>query len=116
VINRAIAYRSSRRTFSSLAVALSAFVTIATLLAPAVANAQVIIDMGAFTCDQYLAMSPAMSRDFSAWMSGWFSNQTGRRVVDVLVHQKNIAIVKSWCQSHPQAGVMTALQSAIGPQ
>ena len=85
-------------------------------LLPAVANAQVIIDMGAFTCDQHLAMSPAMSRDFSAWMSGWFSNQTGKRVVDVLVHQKNIAIVKSWCQSNPQAGVMTALQSAIGPQ
>ena len=63
-------------------------------LLPAGSNAQVIIDMGAFTCDQYLAMSPAMSRDFSAWMSGWFSNQTGRRVVDVLVHQKNITIVK----------------------
>jgi hypothetical protein len=56
------------------------------------------------------------SRDFSAWMSGWFSNQTGRRVVDLLVHQKNIEIVKSWCQSHPQASVMMALQSAIGPQ
>ena len=85
-------------------------------LLPAVANAQVIFDMGAVTCDQYLAMSPAMSRDFSAWMSGWFSNQTGRRVVDVLAHQKNIANLKSWCQSHPQASVMEALQSAIGPQ
>ena len=85
-------------------------------LLPAVANAQVIIDMGAFTCDQYLAMSPAMSRDFSAWMSGWFSNQTGRRVVDVLAHQKNVANYKSWCQSHPQASVMEALKSAIGPQ
>ena len=85
-------------------------------LLPAVANAQLIFDMSAVTCDQYLAMSPAMSRDFSAWMSGWFSNQTGRRVVDVLVHQKNIVIVKSWCQSHPQASVMVALQSAIGPQ
>ena len=51
-------------------------------LLPAVANAQVIFDMGAVTCDQYLAMSPAMSRDFSAWMSGWFSNQSGRRVVE----------------------------------
>jgi len=88
----------------------------AVCLLPAVANAQVIIDMGEFTCDQYLAMSPAMSRDFSAWMSGWFSNQAGRRVVDVLVHQKNIAIVKYWCQTHPQASVMSALQSAIGPQ
>ena len=85
-------------------------------LLPVAANAQVTIDMGAFTCAQYLAMSPAMSRDFSAWMSGWFSYQTRRTFVDVLAHQKNIASVKSWCQYHPQASVMTALQSAIGPQ
>ena len=42
------------------------------------ANAQLIIDMGAIRCDQYLAMPPAQSRDFSAWMSGWFSYQTRR--------------------------------------
>ena len=80
------------------------------------ANAQVIVDIGAFTCDQYLEMSPSMSRDLSAWMSGWFSYQTRRTFVDVLTHQKNIASVKSWCQYHPQASVMNALQSAIGPQ
>ena len=82
-------------------------------LLPAVANAQVIFDMGAVTCDQYLAMSPAMSRDFSAWMSGWFSNQTGRRVVDVLAHQKNVANYKSWCQSHPQASVMMPYRARL---
>lgn len=80
------------------------------------ANAQVTIDMGAFTCSQYLAMSPAMSRDFSAWMSGWFSYQTRSTVVDVLAHDKNITKLKSWCQFRPQTSVMTALQSAIGPQ
>ena len=85
-------------------------------LLPVAANAQVTIDMGAFTCAQYLAMPPEMSRDFSAWMSGWFSYQTRKTFVDVLAHQKNIASVKSWCQYHPQASVMTALQSAIGPQ
>jgi HdeA/HdeB family len=89
---------------------------LAICLLPAAANAQVIIDMAALTCDQYLTMSPTMSRDFSAWVSGWFSNQHGRRVVDVLAHQKNIAILKSWCQTHPQVSVMTALQSMIGPQ
>jgi HdeA/HdeB family len=80
------------------------------------ANAQVTIDMAAFTCGQYLAMSPAMSRDFSAWMSGWFSYQTRSTVVDVLAHEKNIAKLKSWCEFRPQTSVMTALQSAIGPQ
>ena len=85
-------------------------------LLPAAANAQITIDMAAFTCGQYLAMSPSMSRDFSAWMSGWFSYQTRQRVVDVLAHEKIIANVKSWCQFRPQASVMSALQSAIGPQ
>jgi HdeA/HdeB family len=88
----------------------------AIFLFPAAANAQVTIDMGAFTCAQYLAMTPSMSRDFSAWMSGWFSYQTRRTAVDVLVHQKNIANVKSWCQYNPQASVMSGLQNSIGPQ
>jgi hypothetical protein len=57
-----------------------------------------------------------MSRDFSAWMSGWSSYQTRKTFVDVLAHQKNIASLKSWCQFHPQASVMNAVQSAIGPQ
>jgi hypothetical protein len=83
---------------------------------PAVANAQLTIDMSAIKCDQYLAMSPAMSRDFSAWMSGWFSYQTRRTFVDVLLHQKNIANLKAWCQYHPQDSVMIGLQTAIGPQ
>jgi len=85
-------------------------------LLPMAANAQVTIDMGAFTCNQYLAMSPSISRNFSAWMSGWFSYQTRRTFVDVLAHEKNIASVKSWCQYHPQASVLNALQTAIGPQ
>ena len=85
-------------------------------LLPAAAHAQVTVDMGALTCEQYLAMSPSMSRDFSAWMSGWYSYQTRRRVVDVLAHQKNIASLKSWCQFRPRESVMAALQSVIGPQ
>jgi hypothetical protein len=83
---------------------------------PVAANAQLTIDMDAIKCDQYLAMSPSMSRDFSAWMSGWFSYQTRRTFVDLVLHQKNIANLKAWCQYHPQEGVMTGLQKGIGPQ
>jgi hypothetical protein len=85
-------------------------------LLPVPAIAQLTIDMGAIKCDQYLAMSPAMSRDFSAWMSGWFSYQTRRTFVDLALHQKNIANLKAWCQYHPQEGVMAGLQNGIGPQ
>ena len=91
-------------------------ITFALSLLPVAANAQVTIDMGAFTCSQYLAMPLSMSVNFSAWMSGWFSYQTRRTFVDVALHETNIANLKSWCQYHPQVSVMSALQSAIGPQ
>lgn len=88
----------------------------AVCLLPVGAGAQVTIDMGRITCVQYLAMPPSTSRDFSAWMSGWFSYQSRKTSVDLLNHQKNIVIVKSWCQRHPQVGVMDALKAAMGPQ
>ena len=97
-----------KRRLMSIAFAIS--------LLPMAANAQLTINMGAFTCSQYLAMSPSISRDFSAWMSGWFSYQTRRTFVDLVLHQKNIANLKAWCQYHPQEGVMAGLQRGIGPQ
>jgi hypothetical protein len=81
---------------------------------PVTAHAQTVIDMGRITCAQYLAMSPSASRDFSAWMSGWIAYHERRTFVDLLKHQKNVASIKSWCQTRPQAGVMNALKSAIG--
>jgi hypothetical protein len=36
--------------------------------------------------------------------------------VDLVAHQKNIESMKSWCQLRPQASVMDALKSEIGPQ
>ena len=86
------------------------------LLLPVAANAQITLDMSAINCNQYLAMSPSTSRDFSAWMSGWFSYQTRRTSVDLLLHQRNIAAVKEWCVYHPGESVMSGLKLAIAPQ
>ena len=83
---------------------------------PAIAHAQTTIDMGRVTCAQYLAMPPAMSAHFSAWMSGWAAYQMRRTYVDVVAHQKNIESMKSWCQLRPQASVMDAVKGVIGPQ
>jgi len=85
-------------------------------LLPVTAHAQALVDMGRFTCAQYLAMSPSMSRHFSAWVSGWAAYQVRRTYVDVVAHQKNIESMKSWCQLRPQASVMDAVKGAIGPQ
>ena len=86
--------------------------TCAIAFLPTAGNAQLMIEMGNIKCDQYLAMSPKESRDFSAWMSGWFSYKNGRTFVDLVLFQKNIASVKTWCRQYPQATVMAGLQAA----
>ena len=86
--------------------------TFAISIIPAVANAQLTIDMARITCGEYLAMPPSQSDDFSAWMSGWFSFKNDRPFVDLVVHQKNIASVKEWCRFHPDERVMTGLKNA----
>lgn len=87
--------------------------TFAISIIPAVANAQLTIDMGRITCGQYLAMPPLQSDNFSAWMSGWFSYKNNRTFVDIVVHQKNIASVKEWCKFHPTESVMMGLKNAV---
>ena len=79
---------------------------------PAAADAQVSIDMSRVTCAQYLALAPAQSADFSAWMSGWFNQKNGYVFVDLNAYARNVANVKSWCALNPAQTVMAGLQQA----
>jgi hypothetical protein len=88
---------------------------IAGLMLPATAQAQS-YDMGRITCAQYLAMSPADSAVFSAWMSGWFNQKKGYVFVDLGAYARNVASVKSWCASNPVESVMAGLQRSTASQ
>jgi len=74
------------------------------------------VDMSAIRCEQYLAMAPDQARDFSAWMSGWFSQKIGKAWVDLVAYEKNITNVKAWCTYHPKDTVMSGLQQSTGTQ
>jgi hypothetical protein len=88
-----------------------AFLFAGAMLASA-ANAQVTVDMSRVTCGEYLAMSPAQSATFSAWMSGWFNQKNGYVFVDLNAYARNVANVKSWCAQNPTQTVMAGLQRA----
>jgi len=75
-------------------------------------EAQTTIAMRKVTCVQFLAMTLPESKRFSAWMSGWYSYETGKTSVDVTVYQKNVENVKAWCRFHPQETVMSGLDQA----
>jgi hypothetical protein len=89
---------------TGLAIALSVVAT--------TANAQVTIEMANIRCEQYLAMPVNQSREFSAWMSGWFSFKIGKSWVDLVAFEKNIKNVQAWCKYHPKETVMSGLKNA----
>src|SRR6476659_9877471 len=59
---------------------------------PSVTHAQVSIDMARVTCADYLALSPADSAVFSAWMSGWFNQKTCYVFVDLNAYARNVVV------------------------
>jgi hypothetical protein len=69
-------------------------------LGPALSHAQVKIDMPKITCGEVLAMAPDDREDFAAFMSGWFSQKSGRTFIDVGMFRKNTASVMDWCASN----------------
>ena len=89
-------------------------VTVATLILPVEANAQITVQMANIRCDQYLAMPSSDSERFSAWMSGWFSYQTRTPWVDLLAYRQNIANVKAWRQKYLNEKVTSGLKQATG--
>lgn len=85
---------------------------VAAMCAPA--HAQVMTyDVSKVTCADYTAMSPDMSQDFSAWMSGWFKQQASDPTINVEGFRKNVASVQSWCASNPKANLMAGLEAGI---
>lgn len=79
---------------------------------PAVAQAQVLVDMTRIKCGEYATLPPEQARIFSAWMSGWFNQKTGYAWVDLNAYERNVASVKQFCTTYPNETVMTALDRA----
>ena len=94
----------------------SIILTFAILIVPAFAREALAttVDIRSITCSEYLAMPAAPSSKFSAWMTGWFSYQSGRTFVDFDLHRANVTSVRGWCQSNPSASVMVGLEKSIG--
>lgn len=100
----------------SRAILLAATLALAAGGLSSAAHAQLTVRMGDIKCEQYLAMSPEQSRNFSSWLSGWYSYQTRKTTIDLVTHQKNIAKIKDWCKFNRRETVMSGLDRATGAQ
>ena len=75
-------------------------------------KAQVILEMSALTCRNYLEALPERQELIAAWMSGYFNAARNMPTVDFGRFATNKALVTKYCRAHRNANLMRAIQTA----
>ena len=63
------------------------------------AKAQVVLEMSAVTCEQYLKSDPEEPATLASWMSGYFNASKNVATVDLRKAERNLKVVASYCRN-----------------
>jgi acid stress chaperone HdeB len=74
-------------------------------------KAQVLLEMSALTCRNYLEALPDRQELMAAWMSGYFNAARNMPTVDFGRFTTNQKLVAKYCRAHRDANLMRAIQT-----
>jgi hypothetical protein len=80
------------------------------------ASAQVTIDVAKITCDQFTLYKITDPQNIAIWLSGYYHGQRNDTAVDTQELATYLQKVKDYCNLNPQARVMQAVESMLGPR
>ena len=76
------------------------------------AGAQIVVDMNAVTCRDYLSYSPENQHFVRSWLSGYYNAAGNSNVLNYQRFQKNTARVTAFCKKNRNATLPTAIQKS----
>jgi acid stress chaperone HdeB len=74
-------------------------------------KAQVILEMSALTCHNYLEAPPERQNLMAAWMSGYFNAARNMPTVDFGRYATNKRRVAEHCRAHRDENLMRAIET-----
>ena len=74
-------------------------------------KAQVILEMSALTCHNYLEAPPQRQNLMAAWMSGYFNAARNMPTVDFGRYATNKRLVAEHCRAHRDENLMRAIET-----
>jgi len=77
------------------------------------AKAQVVIEMSAVTCQDYLKSDPEQQAILASWLSGYYHASKNVATVDLRKAKENLRVVTKYCKSHKQETLMTAVEKKL---
>jgi acid stress chaperone HdeB len=72
-------------------------IILCTIIAAAAARAQVSVEIGKISCQQYLAFSIADPRDVNIWLSGYYHGKQGSTVFEPQSLKQNAEKLRAAC-------------------
>jgi acid stress chaperone HdeB len=92
------------------------FVISVIVTASSSAPAQVTIDVSKITCDEFVKYEIADPKQIGAWISGYYHGVHSNPILDEQKVLQTANKVEEYCFKHPDALVMKAVESILGPQ
>lgn len=92
----------------SLAVALALFIPFG-----ATASAQVTIDVGKITCNQFALYKVSDPDTIAVWLHGFYSGKRGNTVVDVEKLKANAKKLRDYCLENPDTNLLDAVDALM---
>jgi len=80
------------------------------------ASAQVTIDVSKITCDEFVKYEITDPKQIGAWISGYYHGIHSNPILDQQKVLLTANKVEEYCFKHPEALVMKAVESFLGPQ
>ena len=102
--------KSFKRYVRSLAVAVAL-----TLPLPTAVSAQVTIDVGKITCDQFALFKVSDPDTIAVWLHGYYSGKENNTVVEVEKLKANVKRLRDYCLQNPETNLLAAVETLLGP-
>lgn len=79
----------------------------------ATASAQVTIDVGKITCNQFALYKVSDPDTIAVWLHGYYSGKRGNTVVEVEKLKANAKKLRDYCLENPDANLLDAVESLM---
>jgi len=89
-------------------------VVLACLGQSATAEEKMVVDMSKLTCRELTRLGFQDFAGVTMWLSGYYNATVRNTVIDLDQYAQAAKTVKEFCQSSPQATVMSAAERALG--
>jgi acid stress chaperone HdeB len=87
---------------------------ISMLSGPAAAEDKMVVDMSKLSCRELTKLGFQDFAGITMWLSGYYNASVRNTVVDLDQFAQAAKTVKDFCQTSPQATVMSAAERALG--